>query len=63
VLAELERVEDAVAELDEAARRALTARLEALLAKCRPAGAEPDTAIEADSVDAMFDLIDEEFGL
>ena len=63
VLAELDRVEDAVAELDEAARRALTARLEAVLAKCRPAGAEADADIEADSVDAMFDLIDEEFGL
>jgi pimaricinolide synthase PimS1 len=63
VLAELDRVEDAVADLDEATRRTVTARLEALLAKCRPTDSEPDVDIEADSVDAMFDLIDEEFGL
>jgi aryl carrier-like protein len=65
VLAEVDRIADAVSEggLDEATRRALTARLEALLARCRETGSEADMDIEADSVDAMFDLIDEEFGL
>jgi aryl carrier-like protein len=69
VLAELDSVIETVAgamaggELDEPTSRAVAARLEALLAKCRTTTSEAQVDIEADNVEAMFDLIDEEFGL
>ncbi|WP_277682434.1 type I polyketide synthase, partial [Saccharomonospora azurea] len=69
VLAELERIERALADLDGAARDTVGARLDALAAKWRrPATStesdeDLDSDLETATADGIFDLIDKELGL